>query len=162
MQGQVAGFIRNDMEGYVQILQQQWTLRLNQKPAFLRWKRIGLMLALGASAAVTSPAGKGQQGAAQSSPRPIVIPNRTLDSHELNDLAEKTARKRNFEAANEARKRAMDDEANKLLILAKDLKAKADNLGSGPLPPTLMREAEVIEILANDLKEKMKLTVNTD
>lgn len=56
----------------------------------------------------------------------------------------------------------MDDEANKLLILAKDLKAKADNLGSGPLPPTLMREAEVIEILANDLKEKMKLTVNTD
>lgn len=103
MQGQVAAFIRNDMEGYVQILQQQCTLRLNQKPAFLRWKRIGLMLALGASAAVTSPAGKGQQGAAQSSPRPIVIPNRTLDSHELNDLAEKTARKRNFEAANEAR-----------------------------------------------------------
>ena len=107
-------------------------------------------------------AANGLQATPQGSPRPIVIPNRSLDSHELNDLAEKNARKRNFEAANAERKRVIDDETNKLLILARDLKAKADNLGSTPLTPTMVREAEVIEALANDVKQKMKLTVNTD
>ena len=38
--------------------------------------------------------GNGQQGAAQAPPKPMVIPNRTLDSRELNDLAEKNARKK--------------------------------------------------------------------
>jgi hypothetical protein len=104
----------------------------------------------------------GQQGAAQATPRPIVIPNRTLDSHDLNDLAEKNVRKRNYEAANLERKRVIDDETNKLLILARDLKMKTDNLGTSPLTATMIREAEVIELLANDVKEKMKLTVNTD
>lgn len=85
-----------------------------------------------------------------------------MDSQELNELAEKSAKTKNFAAANEARKHAIEEETNKLLILAKDLKAKTDNLGSGPLSPTLLREAEVIEILANDVKQKMKLTVNSD
>lgn len=106
--------------------------------------------------------GYGQQGAAQVPPQPIVIPNRTLDSHELNDLAEKNARKRNYEAANVERKRVIDDETNKLLILARDLKMKTDNLASAPLTPTMVREAEVIELLANDVKEKMKLTISVD
>lgn len=105
---------------------------------------------------------EGQQGAAQVPPKPIVIPNRNLDSHELNDLAQKNARRKNFEAANEARKKVIEDETNKLLILARDLKAKTANLGSGPMPPMLVREAEVIEILANDVKEKMRLTVNAE
>jgi hypothetical protein len=106
--------------------------------------------------------GYGQQGAAQVPPQPIVIPNRTLDSHELQALAEKNARKRNYEAANVERKRVIDDEVNKLLILARDLKMKTDHLGSTPLTPTMVREAEVIELLANDVKEKMKLTINAD
>jgi len=106
--------------------------------------------------------GNGQQGAAQVTPKPIVIPNRTLDSHELNDLAEKNARKKNYDAANAERKRVIDDETNKLLILARDLKAKTDNLGSAPLTSTMVREAEVIELLANDVKAKMKLTISTD
>jgi hypothetical protein len=106
--------------------------------------------------------GYGQQGAAQVPPQPIVIPNRTLDSHELNALAEKNTRKKNYEAANVERKRVIDDETNKLLILARDLKLKTDNLGGGPLTPTMVREAEVIELLANDVKEKMKLTINAD
>ncbi len=50
--------------------------------------------------------------------RVIVIPNRTLDTHELNELAEKNAKKKKFEAANAERKRVIDDETNKLLILA--------------------------------------------
>jgi len=119
---------------------------------------------VGCLAVATLPvgAGEGQQGPVSTPPRPIVIPNRTLDSHELNDLAEKNARKRNFDAANEARKRLIDDETNKLLILARDMKARTDELGSGPLPPMLVREAAVIELLANDVKEKMKLTVIAD
>ena len=48
----------------------------------------------------------------------IVIPNRTLDTQELNDLAEKNAKKKKFDAANAERKRVIDDETNKLLILA--------------------------------------------
>ncbi len=107
-------------------------------------------------------AGNGQQGAAQVPPKPIVIPNRTLDTHELNDLAEKNARKKNFDAANAERKRVIDDETNKLLILARDLKGKTDNMGNAPLTPMMVREAEVIQFLANDVKEKMKLTVNSD
>ncbi len=107
-------------------------------------------------------AGNGQQGAAQVPPKPIVIPNRTLDTHELNDLAEKNARKKNFDAANAERKRVLDDETNKLLILARDLKAKTDDMGNAPLTPMMAREAEVIQFLANDVKEKMKLTVNSD
>jgi hypothetical protein len=122
------------------------------------------MLAVGliAVTCVATSDGYGQQGAAQAIPRPIVIPNRTLDSHELNDLAEKNARKRSYEAANVERKRVIDDETNKLLILARDLKMKTDRLASTPLTPTMVREAEVIQLLANDVKEKMKLTVNTD
>jgi hypothetical protein len=122
------------------------------------------MLAVCLIALAWFPASTGncQQGAAQVPPQPIVIPNRTLDTHELNDLAQKNARKKNYDAANAERKRVIDDETNKLLILARDLKTKIDNLGSAPLTATMVREAEVIEMLANDVKEKMKLTINAD
>jgi hypothetical protein len=152
-------------EVHVQIPQFRY---VRSKPAFgpalaelKSWKS---MIAAGAIALVCLPAssGRGQQGAALSPPKPIVIPNRTLDSHELNDLAERNARKRNYEAANAERKRVIDDETNKLLILARDLKTKTDNLGSAPLTRTMVREAEVIQLLANDVKEKMKLTINAD
>jgi len=106
--------------------------------------------------------GHGQQGTADVAPRSIVIPNRTLDSRDLRELAEKNERKKNYEAANVERKRVIDDETNKLLILARDLKMKTDNLGSAPLTRTMVREAEVIELLANDVKKKMKLTVSAD
>ncbi len=118
-----------------------------------------MCIALGAFPAL---AGSGQQGAVQLPPTRVAIPNRTLNNQELNDLTEKNAKKKKFDVANAERKRIIDDEANKLLILATDLKAKADNLGSGPLTPAMVREAEVIEILANDVKEKMKLTVSAD
>ena len=112
--------------------------------------------------AVPALAANGQQAGAQATPRPIVIPNRTLDTHELNALAEKNAKKRNFDAANAERKRVIDDETSKLVILARDLKAKTDYMGNAPLTPVMVREAEVIEFLANDVKEKMRLTVNFD
>ena len=109
-------------------------------------------------------AANGQQGPAEPPKvqRPIIILNRDPDLHDLNALAEKNARKRNFDQANEARKRAIEDETDKLLILARDLQAKTVKQASGPLPPILVREAEVIEFLANDVKEKMKVSVGAD
>lgn len=56
--------------------------------------------------------------------------------------------------------RLTDEETNKLLIQARDLKTKTDNMGSAPLTPTMVREDEVIQLLANDVKEEMKLTIN--
>ena len=105
----------------------------------------------------------GQQGASNPLPnRPIVIPNRTLSPDEMKELTDKNTQRRNFEAVNEARKRLIDDETSKLLILARDLKAKTAALGSNPPSPVMVREAAVIEFLANDVKQKMKLTVSPD
>ena len=143
----------------MQVLQHQEGLELSWR---LQYR--GLILA-GIGIVLFVPpawARDGQQGAAQVPPQPIVIPNRKLDTHELNELAEKNARKKNFDAANAERKRVIDDETNKLLILARDLKAKTDNIGNAPLTPMMVREAEVIQFLANDVKEKMRLTVNSD
>lgn len=125
-----------------------------------RW----LFLAAGfALLTLSASVGNCQQGTTNPIPnRPIVIPNRTLDPTEMKELNDKNSRKKSFDAANAARKQLIDDETRKLLILARDLKAKTENLGSGPLPPMLLREAEVIELLATDVKEKMKLTVNAD
>jgi hypothetical protein len=125
-------------------------------------RRLTLAAGLVAAAGVSVVAVYGQQGVAEGTPRPIVIPNRSLDTHELKELAEKNERKRNFDAANAARKLQIDDETNRLLILARDLKEKTDKMGSGRLPAQLVREAEVIELLANDVKQKMKLTVTVD
>jgi hypothetical protein len=49
-----------------------------------------------------------------------------------------------------------------MLILARDLKAKVDGLGRERPSIMMQREAAVIEFLAKDIKEKMKLTVNPD
>ncbi|HEY1575513.1 MAG TPA: hypothetical protein VGF82_00370 [Terracidiphilus sp.] len=104
-----------------------------------------------------------QQGTTNALPnRPIVIPNRSLSPSEMKELADKNTRSRNFNAANVARKQLIDGEANKLLILAKDLKAKTEGLGSDRPSSVMLREAAMIEFLANDVKEKMKLTVNPD
>jgi hypothetical protein len=97
--------------------------------------------------------GRGQQGPPPRTPKPLLLPeaNHPPDKNDLMVLNQQNQKKQNFEAANVERKRQMDDESAKLLLLAKDLKDQTDKLGN--------REAEVIEILARDLKDKMKLTV---
>jgi hypothetical protein len=64
-----------------------------------------------------------------------------------------------FDAANALRQRQIVDESVKLLTLARDLKSQMDKIGDQPLPALLLREAEVIEILARDMQAKMTLTV---
>ena len=65
----------------------------------------------------------------------------------------------NFDVANALRQRQIAEETVKLLILARDLKSQMDKLGEQPMPALLLREAEVIEILARDVQAKMTLTV---
>jgi len=91
-----------------------------------------------------------------------VIPARPLSAKDKQDRASRSTEKRNFSAANAARKQSIDDETKKMLILARDLKAKIDGLGAERPSATMLREAAVIQFLAKDIKEKMKLTVNPD
>ena len=93
---------------------------------------------------------------------PIVIPARPLSVKDKEDRANRIVEKKNFSAANAARKLYIDDETNRMLILARDLNAKLEKLGGERPSKVMLREAEVIEFLAKDIKEKMKLTVNPD
>jgi hypothetical protein len=125
--------------------------------------RLALMAGIVAMAAfIAGGKGNGQETMPNPlQPRPVPMPerNRIPDVNDQMKFHEQNARNRNFEAANAERKRQIDDETGKLLILAKDLKSKMDKLGDEPMPPVLVKEASVIEILANDVKVKMKMTV---
>ncbi|HXS75427.1 MAG TPA: hypothetical protein VN753_04560 [Terracidiphilus sp.] len=93
---------------------------------------------------------------------PIVIPSRPLSMKDKEDRADRRVQKKNYAVANTVRKKYIDDETNKMLILARDLNAKLNVLGSARPTTTMQREAAMIEFLAKDIKEKMKLTVNPD
>ena len=64
-----------------------------------------------------------------------------------------------FEAANAARKKQIDEDTAKLLLFAKDLKAAMDKASDGKISERMIREAEVIELLARNVQTRMKLTV---
>ncbi len=94
-------------------------------------------------------------------PDSIILPeaNRPPDANARMRMDEKRAKQKNFDAANALRTRQIDDDAAKLLILARDLKAQMDKVGNNPLPDRILREAEVIELLARDVQNRMTLTV---
>ncbi len=96
-------------------------------------------------------------------PKPVgyVLPeaNRPPDANDRMVMQQEHQKAEDFERVNAARLRQINDESNKLLILARDLKAKVDLAGTKPLPPELIKEAEVIELLAHDVQQKMKVTV---
>lgn len=93
---------------------------------------------------------------------PIVIPSRPLSMKDKEERIDRSTQKKNYAVANATRKKYIDDETNKMLILARDLKAKIDMLGPERPTTIMQREAAMIEFLAKDIKEKMKLTVNPD
>jgi hypothetical protein len=126
---------------------------------FTRACRYSIPFVIAAGMIVTVSSGKSQDGPQPD--RSIILPeaNRPLDPNDRMKLREQNAKKLNYDAANAARKRQLDDETAKLLILAKDLKAQTDNIGASPLTHKAVKEAEVIEMLARDVKEKMKLSV---
>lgn len=123
-----------------------------------RWRAIAFMALL---SALPAPLLFAQAISAPPKPHSIILPeaNRPPDANDQMIMQEKKLTKQNFDAANTERKRQIDVESLKLLILTRDLKAKMDKIGESPLPVEMMREAEMIEILAHDVQEKMKLTV---
>jgi len=96
-------------------------------------------------------------------PRPtsILLPeaNRPPDANDQMKMKDALQRAQNFDAANALRQKQIDDESTKLLILANDLKQQMDKLGNRPVSDRLLREAEVIELLAHDVQTKMTMTV---
>lgn len=94
-------------------------------------------------------------------PHSILLPeaNNLPDANGIMLMNQKQNQRRNFDAVNALRTQQIQDESAKLLILAKDLKTQMDILGDKPLPDRLVREAQVIELLARDVHTKMTLTV---
>lgn len=131
--------------------------------AVLAFACIGLVSSVGARAQST---GDSSPNSLQPGPRcptcPIVVAARPLSAKDKEDRVNRSSEKNNYSAANAQRKLYIDDETNRMLILVRDLKAKIDGLGTGRPTPTMLREAAVIEFLAKDIKEKMRLTINPD
>lgn len=94
-------------------------------------------------------------------PTSILLPeaNHLPDANDRMKMNEAFQRTQNFNAANALRQKQIDDESTKLLILANDLKRQMDKLGNRPVSSRLLREAEVIELLAHDVQTKMTMTV---
>lgn len=104
----------------------------------------------------------GQNGiSAPPRPNSILLPeaNRSPDANDRMIMDQAAQKRKNFDAANELREKQINDESTKLLILAADLKTQMDKLGDEPPPEKLLREAEVIELLAHDVQSKMTMTV---
>ena len=74
-------------------------------------------------------------------------------------MREQQAKKQNFEAVNAERTKIIADESALLLKLATDLKTEVDKTNEDTLSLNVIRKAEMVEKLAHDVKEKMKLTV---
>lgn len=85
--------------------------------------------------------------------------NQPPDATTQMKLHQDRTRQQNFDAANALRQSQIADETMKLLILARDLKSQMEKMGGQPLPAHLLREAEVIEILARDVQQRMILVV---
>lgn len=125
------------------------------------WSRVGAclfgVLAVSAAISLAPVAGEGLlQNTVPHLPPEL---NRIPDANQANDINSEEARKRNFDAINAIRTKEIAEDTVKLLILTRDFKAQMDKSGNDPLPARLVREAEVIELLAHDVQAKMKLTV---
>lgn len=132
-------------------------------PNRFHWNHLGrTIIALCATLAISGQFSSPQnpQGP-QVIPHPILLPqaNHLPDVNDQMKLNELHSKQKNFDAANAKRAQEINDDATKLLILARDLNAEIDKLGDKPLPAKLLREAEVIELLAHDVQNKMTLTV---
>lgn len=117
----------------------------------------GFGILAGSSSVLT----RAQDSGPQHPPHPILLPqaNHLPDVNDQMIMKEQEGKAHNFDAANALRQQQIADDTVKLLILTRDLKAQIEKLGNRPLPPSLIREAEVIELLAHDVEKRMTLTI---
>jgi hypothetical protein len=102
-----------------------------------------------------------QQSAPSRPPGTVLMPeaNHLPDVNDRMKLDQQRDKKKNFDAANALRAQQINDDVTKLLILARDLNAQLDNVSDKAVRKRLMREAEVIELLARDVQNRMTLMV---
>jgi hypothetical protein len=117
--------------------------------------------------AITFPVALGMgQNASNGNQHPdsIIIPaaNPTPDANDRMRMREQQKRRVNFDKANALRRKQIDDDALKLLVLANDLKQQLDKLGNSDALPQLQREAAVVELLARDVQMRMTMTVGRE
>jgi hypothetical protein len=110
--------------------------------------------------------GPGQTRIPMRSSQGVPIPensaNPVPDANQQMLMHEQQAKKQNFEAVNAERKKIIAEESALLLKLATDLKTEVDKTNKDQLSLTVIRKAEIIEKLAHDVKEKMKITVGSN
>jgi len=129
----------------------------SRTPPMRRQGRILVCLAV--MAALASTVGLGQQPRESKTPEIDSQSNPLPDANQQMLMRQQQARKQSFEAVNAERKKIIADESTMLLKLATDLKTEVDKTDKDTLSLSVIRKAEVIEKLARDVKEKMKLTV---
>lgn len=132
-------------------------LRLLHGAMFLTIAMFGMVFA----GQVYAQGAGGQSVSTPPKPEGYILPaaNRPPDANDRLLMSDRRTRSQNFDKANAERMLKIADETSKLLILTEDLKARMDKIGRGPYPPEVAREMQVIETLAHDVQEKMKLTV---
>jgi tRNA pseudouridine-54 N-methylase len=85
--------------------------------------------------------------------------NTLPDANQLMLMHQQQGNKQNIEAVNAERRKVIADESAMLLKLATDLKAEVDKSNKDTLSLTVIRRADMVEKLAHDMKEKMKLSI---
>ena len=89
------------------------------------------------------------------------VANQLPDAIAQMKMRDQQAKEKSFELANTERKRQIAEDSAKLLKLATDLKIEVDKTNKDTLSLIVIRNADEIERLALNVKEKMKLTVGS-
>jgi hypothetical protein len=131
------------------------------------WGRIFACVALTAAlAGVVGPSQANNTDNMSGMPKSTRIPDNQPqvlpDVNKQMQMHEQQAKKQNFEAVNTQRKKIIADESALLLKLATDLKTEVDKTNKDELSLNVIRKADMVEKLAHDMKEKMKLTVGSN
>lgn len=131
--------------------------RHRRKPDWLLWMGLaGVLISARLAAAQAGQSGSESRLGIAEIPTPL---SQLPDANVQMALQAKRKAVFRFDAANTLRQRQIEDEAARVLLLARHLKEEMERLGDGPLPEGLIREAAMIELLARDVQARMVLTV---
>jgi hypothetical protein len=126
-----------------------------------RWRGLRTLVCLIAPMGLMGTALQGQQPPSRDLDKPYLLPeaNRVPDPNDQMAMRDKQGKQQNFSAVNAERKKQIASDSAKLVKLTEELKAEANKTDKDALSLTVIREAEEIERLAHNIKEKMKLMV---
>jgi len=125
----------------------------------LRALRCASLLLLSCAALPCPPLSAQQSAQPTRIPKPIILPeaNRPPDANDQMEMHQRQAKQKDFAAANAERRKQISLDSAKMLELASELKTDVNLAKDGDLSVDALKRIEAIELLAHDLKEKMKL-----